>query len=76
MALAAAAHEPPIGDRVKSVRDYIDETPVWPDGTTLASTPMTAMQWRIWWLAAAGQVLRGAHRFYDRRLDATDRAGV
>jgi hypothetical protein len=37
MALGAAAHEPPIGDRVKSVRDYIDETPVWPDGTTLAS---------------------------------------
>ena len=43
----------------KSVQDYIDETPVWPDGTNLKSTPMTAMQWRIWSLAAAGKFFEG-----------------
>ena len=45
--------------RHKSVQDYIDELPVWPDGTTLKSTPMTAMQWRIWSLAAAGKFFEG-----------------
>jgi len=45
--------------RPKSVQDYIDETPVWPDGTTLKSTPMTGMQWRIWSLAAAGKFFEG-----------------
>ena len=39
----------------KSVQDYIDELPVWSDGTTLKSSPMTGMQWRIWSLAAAGK---------------------
>ena len=43
----------------KSVQDYIDERPVWPDGTTLKSSPMTAMQWRIWSLAAAGKFFEG-----------------
>src|SRR6201992_1380984 len=43
----------------KSVQDYIDEAPVWPDGTTLRSTPMTGMQWRIWSLAAAGKFFEG-----------------
>src|SRR5271165_6507155 len=43
----------------KSVQAYIDETPVWPDGTPVASTPMTAMQWRIWTLAAAGKFFEG-----------------
>jgi putative MFS transporter len=43
----------------KSVQDYIDETPVWPDGTSLKSTPMTAMQRRIWSLAAAGKFFEG-----------------
>jgi len=32
---------------------------VWADGTRLPSTPMTAMQWRIWWLAAAGKSFEG-----------------
>ena len=43
----------------KSVQDYIDECPIWPDGTRLTSTPMTAMQWRIWSLAAAGKFFEG-----------------
>lgn len=43
----------------KSVQQYIDETPVWPDGTKTSSTPMTPMQWRIWSLAAAGKFFEG-----------------
>ena len=43
----------------KSVQDYIDERPVWPDGTTVKSAPMTSMQWRIWSLAAAGKFFEG-----------------
>ena len=43
----------------KSVQDYIDELPVWSDGTTLKSSPMTNMQWRIWSLAAAGKFFEG-----------------
>jgi len=43
----------------KSVQEYIDELPVWPDGTNLRSAPMTAMQWRIWSLAAAGKFFEG-----------------
>jgi MFS transporter, putative metabolite transport protein len=42
-----------------SVQDYIDELPVWSDGTHLASAPMTGMQWRIWYLAAAGKFFEG-----------------
>jgi MFS family permease len=45
--------------RAKSVQEYIDECPVWPDGTRLPSTPMTVMQWRIWSLAAAGKFFEG-----------------
>ncbi len=43
----------------RSVQHYIDERPVWPDGTTLTSVPMTAMQFRIWALAAAGKFFEG-----------------
>jgi MFS transporter, putative metabolite transport protein len=45
--------------RERSVQAYIDETPVWSDGTPLLWSPMTAMQWRIWWLAAAGKFFEG-----------------
>ena len=45
--------------RVKSVQEYIDELPAWSDGTHLKSPPMTAMQWRIWSLAAAGKFFEG-----------------
>ncbi len=43
----------------KTVQEYIDELPVWYDGTTLKSTPMTGMQWRIWALAASGKFFEG-----------------
>jgi MFS family permease len=43
----------------KSVQQYIDETPLWADGTALRTTPMTGMQWRIWTLAAAGKFFEG-----------------
>jgi MFS transporter, putative metabolite transport protein len=43
----------------KSVQEYIDERPVWSDGTSLNSAPMTSMQWRIWGLAAAGKFFEG-----------------
>jgi len=49
-------HTPPSG---KSIQQYIDETPAWPDGTSLKGTPMTAMQWRIWSLAVAGKFFEG-----------------
>jgi MFS transporter, putative metabolite transport protein len=43
----------------RTVQDYIDELPMWPDGTHLRSNPMTTMQWRIWMLAAAGKFFEG-----------------
>jgi MFS transporter, putative metabolite transport protein len=43
----------------KSVQQYIDELPIWSDGTSLKSTPMTGMQWRIWTLAAFGKFFEG-----------------
>ncbi len=43
----------------KTVQDYIDELPMWSDGTTLKSTPMTGMQWLIWTLAAFGKFFEG-----------------
>ncbi|SDK75269.1 Sugar transporter [Maridesulfovibrio ferrireducens] len=43
----------------RTVQDYIDETPYWADGTLAPSSPMTAMQWRIWVLASAGKFFEG-----------------
>jgi MFS family permease len=43
----------------RTVQDYIDEQPIWPDGTQLRSFPMTVMQKRIWMLAAAGKFFEG-----------------
>lgn len=45
--------------KVRTVQQYIDETPDWEDGTPVADTPLTAMQWRIWWLATAGKFFEG-----------------
>jgi putative MFS transporter len=42
-----------------SVQQYIDERPVWADGTETPSTPLTRMQRRIWRLAAAGKFFEG-----------------
>jgi MFS family permease len=43
----------------KSVQAYIDEVPLWADGTSVGAPLMTAMQWRIWTLAAAGKFFEG-----------------
>jgi MFS transporter, putative metabolite transport protein len=45
--------------QLRTVQDYIDELPMWPDGTQLPSTPMTGMQRLIWMLAAAGKFFEG-----------------
>jgi putative MFS transporter len=49
----------PVPSQPRSVQDYIDELPMWPDGTRLQSNPMTTMQRRIWMLAAAGKFFEG-----------------
>src|SRR5580704_3858638 len=43
----------------RTVQHYIDELPMWSDGTRLLSTPMTGMQRFIWLLAAAGKFFEG-----------------
>ena len=53
----AAPGEP--SSKVRSVQDYIDERPIWPDGTHVPSVPMTGMQRLIWMLAAAGKFFEG-----------------
>src|ERR1700678_2800628 len=60
----AKVSNPPSGQsesslRPRTVQDYIDERPVWPDGTHVPSVPMTKMQMRIWMLAAAGKFFEG-----------------
>jgi MFS transporter, putative metabolite transport protein len=44
---------------MKSIQEYIDERPVWPDGTPISGAPMTNMQWFIWSLAAIGKFFEG-----------------
>src|ERR1700752_2652111 len=44
---------------MKSIQEYIDERPVWPDGIQISGTPMTSMQWLIWALAAIGKFFEG-----------------
>jgi len=43
----------------KTVQEYIDETPLWADGTKSPAAPMTWMQWQIWGLATAGKFFEG-----------------
>lgn len=43
----------------RSVQSYIDETPVWPDGTRTGAVALTPMQRRIWLLATAGKFFEG-----------------
>jgi putative MFS transporter len=45
--------------RAHTVQGYIDETPLWRDGTVASASPMTGMQKRIWWLAVAGKFFEG-----------------
>lgn len=44
---------------MKTIQQYIDETPKWADGTEVAGSPMTSMQWRIFALATAGKFFEG-----------------
>jgi putative MFS transporter len=55
----AALSQPRTQSNAKTVQAYIDEVPIWSDGTSLKSTPMTGMQWRIWALAASGKFFEG-----------------
>jgi putative MFS transporter len=48
-----------LGAERRTVQDYIDEVPVWRDATPAPAAPVTAMQWRIWWLATAGKFFEG-----------------
>ncbi|MFM1890501.1 MAG: putative metabolite transport protein CsbC [Planctomycetota bacterium] len=50
---------PPAADAPRSVQNYLDETPRWADATPVASAPLTRMQMRLWWLAAAGKFFEG-----------------
>ena len=43
----------------RTVQDYIDEKPIWKDGTSTRSVPMTRAQWGIWGLASAGKFFEG-----------------
>ncbi len=43
----------------RTVQDYIDEIPIWPDGTQFTHVPLTGMQKRIWSLAVAGKFFEG-----------------
>ena len=54
--MANTTNQPP---QPRTVQDYIDERPMWPDGTHLHAFPMTTMQKRIWMLAAAGKFFEG-----------------
>src|SRR6202789_3632929 len=49
----------PLDSRGRTVQEYIDELPVWSDGTHAPSIPMTQMQRLIWMLAAAGKFFEG-----------------
>lgn len=43
----------------KTVQEYIDELPMWPDGTKTTDIPLTKMQRRILLLASAGKFFEG-----------------
>ncbi len=46
-------------EQLRTVQHYIDQRPIWPDGTVLHAAPMTSMQWLIWSLAAIGKFFEG-----------------
>ncbi|MEM1163683.1 MAG: MFS transporter [Pseudomonadota bacterium] len=43
----------------RTPQQYIDEVPMWADGTRVAAAHLTGMQIRIWVLAAAGKFFEG-----------------
>ena len=49
----------PASASANTVQGYIDERPVWADGTAAPASAMTVMQWRIWWLSVAGKFFEG-----------------
>lgn len=55
----AAAKVPKGKIQSHTIQQYIDETPLWADGTEVSTAAMTMMQWRIWLLAAAGKFFEG-----------------
>ena len=42
-----------------SVQAYIEDVPVWDDGSPLAGPPLSSMQWLVWSLATAGKFFEG-----------------
>ncbi len=48
------------GAGAKSVQQHIDELPIWADGTSLKSAPMTGMQWLIWGPPPPGSSLKAS----------------
>jgi MFS family permease len=54
-----AANAKGFGATRKTVQQYIDEIPMWPDGTEVTKLPLTGMQSRIWALAVAGKFFEG-----------------
>lgn len=46
-------------DQPSTVQQYIDEVPLWSDGTPASAGATTAMQRRIWLLASAGKFFEG-----------------
>ncbi len=54
-----SAKRSPSRSPARTVQDYLDETPIWRDGTEIPCSLMTVMQWRIWWLAVAGKFFEG-----------------
>jgi putative MFS transporter len=45
--------------RANSVQGYLDESPLWGDGTAAPPSRLTQMQQRIWWLSVAGKFFEG-----------------
>jgi MFS family permease len=45
--------------RKTTVQGYIDEQPLWADGTIAPPSRLTQMQRRIWWLSVAGKFFEG-----------------
>lgn len=44
---------------MKSVQQYIEDVPLWDDGSKLPSAPLSQMQWLVWFLSTAGKFFEG-----------------
>ncbi len=45
--------------RQSSIQEYLDEAPIWEDGTPVTTPLLTSLQWWIWVLAASGKFFEG-----------------